>query len=117
MSRVGTQNYAAWQQSMFWVAWLSLLVPGYFIGYGFTLVGSLVLGGYNDTVDLVLVLIMGTALIELLLIAIYTFTRYWHGESSFSRLLLWLALGAFGIPLAALLGCVYSYAKLTLHII
>lgn len=115
MVKVSTQNYAVWQRSLFWVGWLSLLVPAYFIGYGFTLVGSLVLSGYNETVDLVLVLIMGTALIELFLIATYTFTRFWSGETTFGRLLLWLILGAAGIPLAALLGCVYSYAKLAMH--
>jgi hypothetical protein len=117
MLKLEKSHYAVWQQSLFWFGWLSLLVPGYFIAYGFSLVGSLVLSGYNETVDLVLVLIMGTALIELLLIGIYTFTRYWSGESSFGRLMLWLILGAAGIPLAALLGCVYSYAKLALHII
>lgn len=115
MVKMETRQYAIWQQSLFWVSWLLLLAPGGFIGYGFSIVGSLVLSGYHETVDLVLVLIMGTALVELLLIAVYTFTRYWSGEASFRRLLLWLALGAFGIPLAALLGCIYSYAKLVLN--
>lgn len=117
MVKVSASHYAVWQQALFWFAWLLLLIPGYFIAYGFSLVGSLVLSGYNETVDLVLVLILGTALLELLLIAIYTITRYYAGVSSFGRLLGWLILGAAGIPLAALLGCVYSYAKLALHII
>ena len=115
MVNVETSAYKTWQQVLFWIGWLSLLIPGYFISYGFTLVGSLVLSGYNETVDLVLVLIMGTALIELLLIGIYTLTRYWFQESKFGRLVLWLVLGAVGIPLAALLGCVYAYAKLALY--
>ncbi|MDQ5767867.1 hypothetical protein [Thiothrix subterranea] len=114
MLRVETPQYAVWQRSLFWLGWLSLLIPGYFISYGFTLVGSLVLSGYTETVDLVLVLIMGTALLELLLIAIYTLTRFWFQEASFGRLALLLVLGAAGIPLAALLGCVYAYAKLVL---
>lgn len=114
MVKVDTLHYKPWQQWLFWIGWLSLLIPGYFISYGFSLVSSLVLSGYNEAVDLVLVLIMGTALIEMLLIAIYTFTRFWFQQSSFGRLLLWLTLGAAGIPLAALLGCVYSYAKLAL---
>ncbi|SEA69279.1 hypothetical protein SAMN05660964_02209 [Thiothrix caldifontis] len=115
MVKIETPNYTVWQQSLFWLGWLSLLIPGYFISYGFSLVGSLVLSGYTETVDLVLVLIMGTALIELLLIAIYTLTHFWFQESSFGRLVLWLVLGAAGIPLAALLGCVYAYAKLVLY--
>ncbi len=115
MGHVETFVYKPWQQALFWVGWLSLLIPGYFISYGFTLVGSLVLSGYNDVVDLVLVLIMGTALLELLLIGIYTLTRYWWQESAFNRLIWWLILGAAGIPLAALLGCVYAYAKLALY--
>ena len=115
MVKVEASSYKSWQQVLFWVGWLSLLIPGYFISYGFSLVGSLVLSGYNETVDLVLVLIMGTALIELLLIGIYTLTRYWFQESSFRRLVAWLVLGAAGIPLAALLGCVYAYAKLVLY--
>ena len=101
MVRVEVPQYAMWQRSLFWLGWLSLLIPGYFISYGFTLVGSLVL-------------IMGTALLELLLIAIYTWTRFWFQETSFGHLVLWLVLGAAGIPLAALLGCVYAYAKLVL---
>jgi hypothetical protein len=116
MVKVEASSYKSWQQVLFWVGWLSLLIPGYFISYGFSLVGSLVLSGYNETVDLVLVLIMGTALIELLLIGIYTLTRYWFHESSFRRLVAWLVLGAAGIPLAALLGCVYAYAKLNLYL-
>lgn len=115
MVKVEASSYKSWQQVLFWVGWLSLLIPGYFISYGFSLVGSLVLSGYNETVDLVLVLIMGTALIELLLIGIYTLTRYWFQASSFGRLVAWLVLGAAGIPLAALLGCVYAYAKLNLY--
>ena len=115
MVNVETSAYKTWQQVLFWIGWLSLLIPGYFISYGFTLVGSLVLSGYNETVDLVLVLIMGTALIELLLIGIYTLTRYWFQKSKFGRLVLWLVLGAAGIPLAALLGRVYAYAKLALY--
>ncbi|MGB3919473.1 MAG: hypothetical protein WBL07_18715, partial [Thiothrix litoralis] len=63
MVKVEASSYKSWQQVLFWVGWLSLLIPGYFISYGFSLVGSLVLSGYNETVDLVLVLIMGTALI------------------------------------------------------
>lgn len=117
MVKVSASHYAVWQQVLFWFAWLLLLVSGYFIAYGFALVGSLVLAGYNETVDLVLVLILGTALLELLLIATYTITRYYSGESSFGRLIGWLILGAAGIPLAALLGGVYSYAKLVLHLI
>lgn len=117
MLKVNVPHYAVWQQTLFWFAWLLLLIPGYFIAYGFSLVGSLVLAGYNETVDLVLVLILGTALLELLLIAIYTITRYYSGASSFGRLLGWLMLGGAGIPLAALLGCLYSYAKLALHLI
>jgi hypothetical protein len=115
MVKVNASNYSAWQQSLFWVGWLSLLVPGYFIWYGFSLVGSLVLHGYAETVDLVLVLLMGTALIEVLLVAVYTLTRFWHRTSSFKRLLLWLMLGIAGIPLAATLGCIYSYATLAVH--
>jgi len=114
MLNVETSNYKPWQQVLFWMGWLSLLIPACFISYGFSLVGSLVLSGYSETVDLVLVLIMGTALIELLLIGIYTFTRYRFKESTFGRLALWLVLGAAGIPLAALLGCIYAYAKLAL---
>ncbi len=117
MVKVNAPNYAVWQQSLFWVGWLSLLIPGYFIGYGFSLVGSLVLHGYTETVDFVIVLIMGTALIELLLIGIYTFTQFRFQHASFRRLMLWLVVGAAGIPLAALLGCVYAYAKLTLHVL
>lgn len=117
MVRIRVLHYALWQQALFWFAWLLLLIPGYFIAYGFSLVSSLVLAGYNETVDLVLVLILGTALLELLLIAAYTITRYYSGGSSFGRLIGWLILGAAGIPLAALLGCLYSYAKLALHLI
>jgi hypothetical protein len=115
MVSVETSGYKTWQQVLFWVGWLSLLIPGYFIGYGFSLVGSLILTGYHEMVDLVLLLIMGTALIELLLIGIYTLTRYWLQESKFGRLVLWLILGAAGIPLAALLGCIYAYVKLAFH--
>lgn len=114
MLRVAVSQYADWQRYLFWLGWLSLLVPGYFIGYGFTLVGSLVLSGYYETVDLVLVLIMGTALLELLLIGVYTLTRFWFQDRSFGHLVLWLILGAAGLPLVALLGCIYAYAKLVL---
>ena len=117
MVNISTQGYAVWQKSLFWVSWISLFVPGFFIAYGFHMLRSLVLNGYRETNDLLLLLIMGTALIELLLIAIYTFTRFWRQTAVFKRLMLWLMLGIAGIPLAATLGCVFSYAKLVLGIV
>lgn len=115
MSKVATSSYTVWQHSLFWVAWLSLFIPVYFIGYGFALVGRLVLHGYHETVDIVLVMIMGTALVEMFLVAIYTLTRFRNHDGSFKRLLGWLMLGIAGIPLAATLGCIYSYATLAMH--
>lgn len=81
-------RYAAWQQALFWLGWLSLLVVGYFIAHGFALVSTLVWYGYQETIDLVVAVIFGTALIELLLIAIYTLVRYWSGETGFTWLIL-----------------------------
>lgn len=112
MTKVDVQTYAAWQRSLFWFAWLAMLVPLYFIGHGFALAGSMVFSGNGEMVDFVLILIMGTALLVVLLIGIYTLTRYWHQGYSFKRLLLWLTLGIVGIPLAALLGSLYAYLNL-----
>jgi hypothetical protein len=114
MTKVDLQAYAVWQRSLFWIAWLALLIPLYFIGHGFALAGSLVFSGYGEIVDVVLILIFGTAILEVLLIGIYTLTRFRHQGYSFKRLLLWLMLGIAGIPLAALLGSLYAYLKLTL---
>ncbi|MEN9500956.1 MAG: hypothetical protein RI964_241 [Pseudomonadota bacterium] len=114
MVKVSTQDYAVWQKSLFWFGWIALAIPGFFIAYGFHMLSKLVLNGYHDTIDLVLLLIIGTALLELLLIAIYTLTRFWRQTAIFKRLMLWLMLGIAGIPLAATLGCVFSYAQLVL---
>lgn len=111
-------RFSPWQQCLFWTGWLLLLVAAAFVWHGFSLVGSLVWGGFSaDTVDLVLVLIMGTALIEILLIALHTITRFYHGESSFRHLLGWLMLGIAGIPFLATIACLYSYATLALGIL
>ncbi|MBJ6608953.1 MAG: hypothetical protein JG718_01195 [Candidatus Thiothrix moscowensis] len=118
MVKAETMDFAPWQQLLFWTGWLMLFIPAYFIAHGFSLVGSLVWSGYSaDTVDLVLVLIMGTALIEILLVAIHTFTRFYYRECSFKRLLSWLMFGIAVIPLAATLGCLYSYATLALGVL
>lgn len=114
MVKSGIQPYAVWQQTLFWVAWGLLFVPGYFIWHGFSLLGSLVLAGYTDTVDWALLLIFGTALMELLLVAVYTLTHFWHQGYPFRRLLLWLMAGIAGIPLAATLGGIYAYVKLAM---
>ena len=111
-------RFSPWQQFLFWTGWGLLLVAAAFVWHGFSLVGSLVWSGFAaDTVDLVLVLIMGTALIEILLIAIHTITRFYHGESSFRHLLAWLMLGIAGIPFLATAACLYSYATLALGIL
>ncbi len=114
MVKLGMQDYAGWQRVLFWSAWLLLFVPGYFIWHGFSLIGSLVIAGYHDTIDLVLLLIFGTSLVELLLIGVYTLTRFWHQGYPFKRLLLWLMVGIALIPLAAAVGGAYSYLKLAM---
>ena len=114
MLKVATQEYAIWQKSLFWFAWLALAIPGFFIAYAVNMIGTLVYYGYQEPVDLVLLLITSTALIELFLIAVYTFTQFWQQQAAFKRLMLWLMLGIAGIPLAATLGCIFSYAKLAL---
>ena len=115
MGKAESIEYAIWQRSLFWLSWVMLFLPGYFIWYGFSMIGSLVLNGYNDTIDLVLLLIIGVSLLELLLVALYTLTRFWYQERSFSHLLLWLMLGVAGIPLVTTLGSIFSYATLVLH--
>ena len=47
-------QYKRWQQVLFWVSWLGLLIPGYFLLSGFGLLGNLVLHGYTDSIDWVL---------------------------------------------------------------
>lgn len=95
-----------------------LLLAAAFVWQGFSLVGSLVWSGFSiETVDLVLVLIMGTALIEILLIAIHTFTKFYYRSTSFKRLLAWLMFGSTGIPFVAAAACLYSYATLALGIL
>lgn len=115
MEKVAAVQYQHWQRLLFWLSWLLLLIPGYFIWYGFAMIGNLVLHGYTETIDLVLLMIMGTSLLELLLVAIYTLTHFWNQSTPFSGLLWWLMLGMAGIPLAATLGSIFSYAKLALH--
>ena len=104
MGKAESIEYAIWQRSLFWLSWVMLFLPGYFIWYGFSMIGSLVL-----------LLIMGVSLLELLLVALYTLTRFWYQERSFSHLLLWLMLGVAGIPLVTTLGSIFSYATLVLH--
>lgn len=111
-------RFAPWQQFLFWTGWVMLLIAAAFVWHGFSLVGSLLWSGYSeDTVDIVIALITGTALIEILLIAVHTITRFYHGEASFRRLLAWLMLGMAGIPFVATVACVYSYATLALGIL
>lgn len=95
-----------------------LFVSAAFVWHGFSIVGSLVWSGFSaETVDLVLLLIMGTALIEILLIAVHTITRYHCRQDTFRRLLAWLMFGIAGIPFIAVMGCLYSYATLALGIL
>lgn len=113
MGKLGVQNYAGWQHTLFWLSWVSLLIPVYFIGRGVALVSSLLLSGYSDMLDWALFAIFGTALLEVLLIGVYTLTHFWrHQGYPFRRLLLWLTVGILIIPLAAVLGAIYAYVQL-----
>ena len=62
-------QYKRWQQVLFWVSWLGLLIPGYFLLSGFGLLGNLVLHGYTDSIDWVLACIFGLAALLLLWMA------------------------------------------------
>lgn len=114
MVKLETRDYAVWQRVLFWMSWSLLLIAGGFVGHGFSTVVSIIVAGYHDTIDLVLLLISGTSLLEILLIGVYTLTRFWHQGYPFKRLLSWLLLGMVGIPLAAVLGSLYAYLHLTL---
>jgi hypothetical protein len=112
MIKVETRDYASWQRVLFWMSWLLLLVAGGFVGHGFSTVVSVIIAGYHDALDLTLLLISGTALLEILLIGVYTLTRFRHQDYPFKRLLLWLLVGMVGIPLTAVLGSLYAYLHL-----
>lgn len=113
MMSANLPNYPRWQRALFWFGWLLLLVPGYFLWYGFSLIGSLVLVGYNDPVDLVLTSIFALSLLGMLAVAAYTLRRFWHHTSPFRQLVLWLLVGFAGIPVVATAGCLVSYVNLS----
>lgn len=91
-----------------------LCVAGLFLWHIFSMVGYLVWIGSRETVDLILTVIMGTALIEVLLIGVHTLARFWYRDYSFGRLSLWLLLGMLVIPLVATFSALYSYYKLVM---
>lgn len=91
-----------------------LCAAGLFLWHIFSMVGYLVWVGSRETVDLILTVIMGTALIEVLLVGVHTLARFWCRDYSFGRLSLWLLLGMLVIPLVATVSALYSYYKLVM---
>lgn len=114
MDRSGTADYAVWQQVMFWMGWGMLCAAGMFLWHIFSLVGYLVWVGSRETVDLTLTVILGTALIEVLLVGIHTLMQFWWKEYSFGRLSVWLLAGMLVIPLVAIFSSLYSIYTLTM---
>ena len=106
-------QYKRWQQVLFWVSWLGLLIPGYFLLSGFGLLGNLVLHGYTDSIDWVLACIFGLAALLLLWMAYKSYYTFQAHQTPFK----WLILNIWGtgllIQFAVFLGSVVALWNFT----
>jgi NADH:ubiquinone oxidoreductase subunit 4 (subunit M) len=109
-------QYKRWQQVLFWVSWLALLIPTYFLLSGFGLLGSLVLQGYTDSIDYVLALIFGSATLLLTWLVYKTYRNFRYQQTSFKVLVLNIWGAGLLVPLAVLLGSVVALWKLTSYL-
>ena len=106
-------QYKRWQQVLFWVSWLGLLIPGYFLLSGFGLLGNLVLHGYTDSIDWVLACIFGLAALLLLWMAYKSYYTFQAHQTPFKCLILNIWGTGLLIPFAVFLGSVVALWKLT----
>lgn len=113
MSSAEVLVYPVWKRALFWLSWGLLFFAGYYLWHLLSMVGYLVFYGHRETLDMVLLVIMTTALVEVMLIAAHTVSCFWKSCCSFRSLMLWLLVGAALIPLAATLGAIYSVYTLT----
>lgn len=106
--------YQRWQQIMFWLSWLTLLIPGYILTFGTFRMAQLVWNGYRDQLDWLILVILGLGAFAIVLTAILTYWAYRTASRGYWNLMLWQAVGLLGIPLLVMLACIGVYFQLEL---
>lgn len=107
--------YQRWQQVVFWISWLGMLVPGYLLAFGTFRMAQLVWNGYHAQVDLLMFVILGLGAFAMLLTAILTYWAYRTASRGYWNLMAWQIAGLLGIPLLTMLACLWVYFQLEMH--
>ncbi len=110
-----TKSYQRWQQIIFWLSWLGLLIPGYFLTLGTFRMAQLVWNGYNAQSDLLMFVILGLGAFAVILTAILTYWAYHTASRGYWNLMTWQLMGLLGIPLLTMLACLWVYFQLEMN--
>ena len=115
MAALAVVAYQRWQQIVFWMSWIALLVPGYFLAFGTLRMVNLVWMGYQDQMDWLLMVILVLGLVALVLIAVLTYWAYQTASRGYWNLMMWQVAGLLGVPFITMLGCILVYFQLAMN--
>ena len=115
MGMLAGAAYQRWQQVIFWLSWLGMLVPGYLLTFGTFRMAQLVWNGYRDQMDWLILAILGLGAFAVILTAILTYWAYKTASRGYWSLMAWQVVGVLGIPLLVMLACIGVYFQLELN--
>ncbi|WP_020559303.1 hypothetical protein [Thiofilum flexile] len=115
MNILTVSAYQRWQQVVFWLSWLGMLVPGYILTFGTFRMAQLVWNGYQDRMDWLMLAILALGAFSVVLTAILTYWAYRTASRGYWNLMFWQIVGLVGIPLIVMLACIGVYFQLELN--